>query len=76
MFGKKRKKPLFGANIEPDCGYCRRNGAKQGDRPFCTLGLEPKAEKCKKYQYDPLRREPRPAPSLRADRYSKEDFKL
>lgn len=76
MLFRKKKKPLFGADIEPECGYCRRNGAKQGDSPFCTLGLTPKNGKCKKYEYDPLRREPRPAPPLRADRYSEEDFKL
>lgn len=76
MFGKKRKKPLFGANIEPDCGYCRHNGAKSDETPLCTLRLSPKNGRCKKYEYDPLRREPRTAPPLRTDRYSEEDFKL
>lgn len=76
MFGKKRKKALFGANIEPDCRYCRHNGAKQGDEPLCTLRLEAKEGKCKKYEYDPLMREPRSAPPLRSGQYSEEDFKL
>jgi len=67
MFGKKRKKALFGANIELNCRYCRHNGAKQGDKPFCTLRLEVKDGKCKKYEYDPLMREPQ---------YNEEDFKL
>ncbi len=76
MFRRKRKKALFGTEIEPRCEYCRRNGAKQGEQALCTLRLEPKNGACKKYEYDPLRREPRAAPLLRADRYSEEDFKL
>lgn len=76
MFGRKRKKALFGGEIQPDCAYCRRNGAKQDCPPRCTLGLSPKDGKCKKYEYDPLRREPRRAPPLRAGQYSEEDFKL
>ncbi len=76
MFWKKRKKPLFGANIEPCCDYCRQNASKQGEAPLCALRLEPGTGKCKKYEYDPLRREPRPAPSLRSEGYSEEDFKL
>ncbi len=76
MFGRKKKKALFGGNIEPNCQYCRRNGSKQGDAPLCTLRLELKDGKCKKYEYDPLRREPRTAPLLQTDRYSEEDFKL
>lgn len=76
LFGKKRRKGLFGGNIPPSCGYCRHNGGKQGGSPLCTLRLEPKDGKCKKYEYDPLRREPRTAPPLQADRYKEEDFKL
>lgn len=77
MFGKKkRKKALFGAAVEPRCEYCRHNSGKQGDAPFCTLRLELDGGKCKRYQYDPLRREPRTAPPLRENNFSEEDFKL
>lgn len=76
MFGRKRKKALFGANIQPDCKYCRSNGAPQGDEPLCMLKSEPKDGCCKKYSYDPLRREPRQAPPLKNAGYSEEDFKL
>lgn len=76
MFGRKRKKLLFGENIELDCRYCRHNGAAQGESPLCTIKLEVKNGKCKKYAYDPLRREPRVAPLLRSSGFSKEDFKL
>ncbi len=77
MFGrKKRKKSLFGGGIEPSCTYCRLNSGKPGGDPFCTLGLNRKDGKCKKYQYDPLMREPRSAPPLRENSYSEDDFKL
>ncbi len=76
MFGRKRKKALFGNDVELDCRYCRHNGAKQGDPPLCTLRLSVKDGKCKKFEYDPLLREPRSAPLLRGERYSEDDFKL
>ncbi|MCH5353582.1 MAG: hypothetical protein J1E06_08970 [Acutalibacter sp.] len=75
MFGKKRK-ALFGNNVEISCAHCLRNGAKQGEEPLCTLRLTLKDGKCKKYEYDPLRREPRTAPGLRSDGFKEEDFKL
>lgn len=75
VFRKKRKKALFGANIEPNCSYCRHNSGKEG-KTLCSLRLEMKEGKCRKYWYDPLMREPRSTPPLRAAQYSEEDFKL
>lgn len=75
MFGKKRKKPLFGADIEPSCAYCRHNGGKEGEI-LCALRLEMKNGACKKYCYDPLLREPRRSPDLRVSQFTEEDFKL
>lgn len=65
-FWKKKKKPLFGGSIEPSCSYCQHNSGKQGE-VVCALRKAPSPEggACKKYQYDPLQREPRVAPSLR-----------
>lgn len=74
MFGKK-KKELFGTQVPLDCAYCRRSSAKPGEPPLCTLGLTPKDGKCKRYEYDPLMREPKPAPALSGG-FSKEDFEL
>lgn len=75
MFGrKKKKKALFGSRIQPSCSYCRRNNGV--GQSLCALGLKLQDGKCKKFQYDPLMREPRPAPALRADQYSEEDFRL
>ncbi len=74
MFGK-RKKALFGKGVAPDCRYCRRNGGKPGEKPLCTLKTEVKNGRCRRFQYDPLMREPRTAPPLNKD-FSEEDFKL
>ncbi len=76
MFGRKRKKGLFGSTVAQDCAHCRHNGGRQGEKPLCTLRLEPENGKCKKYAYDPLRREPRRAPTLPREDYSEADFKL
>lgn len=73
---KKKKKALFGGGIEPDCRYCRHNGAQAEGRALCTLGLEMKNRKCKKYRYDPLMREPRSAPPICPEQFSEDDFKL
>ena len=75
MFHKKKKRTLFGGNIPPDCAYCRHNSGKSG-QVLCSLRLTMENGKCKRYQYDPLLREPRQAPSLRTEQYSEEDFKL
>ena len=75
LFRRKKKKPLFGGNIEPSCAYCRHNSGT-GEQVVCSLRKERKDGSCKNYRYDPLMRDPRPAPSLRTDRYSPDDFSL
>lgn len=75
MFGRKKRKTLFGAGIEPSCAYCHRNSGKPGEPPICTLRLTPKKGKCKKYEYDPLMRQPKTAPKAGGG-YTADDFKL
>lgn len=75
MFWKRKKKAIFGGNIEPSCSYCRHNEGGE-ERVFCTLRLEMENGKCKKYQYDPIMRSPRSAPSLNTAQFREEDFKL
>ena len=75
IFQKKKKQPLFGGNVEPRCAYCQHNSGKNGD-VICALRQKPQEEACKKYQYDPLLREPQVAPPLRTSQYSPEDFQL
>ena len=65
----------FGAGIPERCEYCQYNDGGE-DSPACTLGLTMPQAGCPRYIYDPLRRDPRPAPSLRIKGYDPEDFKL
>ncbi|WP_322173523.1 hypothetical protein [Acutalibacter caecimuris] len=75
MFKKKQALP-FGGSVPPDCSYCSYNG-QPGDSPVCTLGRTPGAEGgCPKYLYDPLLRDPRPAPTFKPNPFNPEDFKL
>ncbi len=74
-FRKKKKKALFGGNIEPNCAYCQHNSGKNGEI-ICALHQPSQGEVCKKYQYDPLQREPKVAPGLRTSQFRPEDFQL
>ncbi len=75
MFGRKKRKTYFGANIEPRCEYCA-NGVAVAEGCRCLLGLAPEETggACRKFAYDPLKRAPRPAPKLAS--FDPEDFAL
>lgn len=75
MRKKKKKKPLFGSQVPPDCSYCYYNiGA---DRPACKLGLKTSdASGCHRYQYNPLLRSPKVKPGLPGAGLDPEEFKL
>lgn len=75
LFRKKSKSPLFGGNIPPDCAWCRHNSGKPG-QVLCSLRCTMTDGRCRQYHYDPLLRDPRPAPSLHTEQFSEEDFKL
>ena len=75
LFRRKKKKPLFGGNIEPSCAYCRHNSGT-GEQVVCSLRKERKDGSCKNYRYDPLMRRPKSFPALPAGRYSADEFKL
>ncbi len=66
-------KKLFGNNIKPDCEYC--DYAKfENESYFCTKNKTIINEKCKKFQYNPLKRVPKASPALQ--QYSPDDFRL
>lgn len=74
MFGRKKKKQtpaLFGSRIEPNCAYCAFHA--DGVQKKCLAG-QLGGEHCAKFQYDPLRREPKSEQKL--GQYSAEEFKL
>ena len=67
------KKKLFGNNIPPACEYCRFYQKNNGGNPSCAYGTAIE-NTCKRYEYDPLKREPRSAPTL--PKFTADDFKL
>lgn len=76
MFGRKKKRKseaLFGRHIEPNCAYCIHSVTAQ-DTLKCRLGQIPEQGSCKRYTYDPLRREPKGEAKLAS--FNPEDFKL
>lgn len=71
-----RKKLIFGANIAPACIYCEYGRRATDPRMIlCSKqGVVSPYHKCKKFEYDPLRRVPRRQPKL--PEFSAEDFSL
>ena len=68
---------LFKSNIEPQCAYCEYAEITEGtDVAVCRKigGIMQLYSKCKKFKYDPLKRQPR-APVFNGD-FSKEDFEI
>lgn len=69
-------KAIFDASVEPKCRYCLSGmTAADGESVLCPKkGVCDPDGSCKKYRYDPLKREPRlPAPQMD---FSEEDFSL
>lgn len=68
---------LFKGNIDPQCAYCEFAEIAEGSSVVVCKkigGVMQLHSKCKKYRYDPLKRQPKTV-SLMSD-YSKEDFQL
>ncbi len=68
---------LFKGKIEPQCAFCEFAEIRKGsDVVVCRKagGVMQLYSKCKKYKYDPLKRQPK-APLFRND-YKKEDFEI
>lgn len=69
-----RKNKLFGNNIPPSCEYCLYVKENNSGKLICSVGGSVHEGKCGSYSYDPLKREPKPAPNI--PEFSAEDFKL
>lgn len=67
------KKKLFGNNIPPSCEYCRFSAKNTGGNLSCVYGTAAD-DTCKRYEYDPLKREPKSAPTLPT--FTADDFRL
>ena len=60
--GKRKKAPLFGGGIEPDCGYCVHG---PGPAAQCARRAGANGAACRAFRYDPLRRTPVTPPALK-----------
>ncbi len=70
-------KLLFNKKIEPSCSYCTFGGRISPDEVICIKkGIVSSAGKCRKFKYDPLKREPPVHLKLKTDELSEEDFSL
>ncbi|MDR1805205.1 MAG: hypothetical protein LBQ80_00320 [Clostridium sp.] len=67
------KKPLINPQA-PSCAYCSHGRlAPDGVSVLCPQrGVTTGAESCKRFEYDPLKRVPRPRPQLPV--FTAEDF--
>ena len=67
------KKKLFGSHIVPSCVYCTHSKT-EGSTQFCEANRTLKNGKCKKFDYNPIMRDPKGMAPLKA--FTKEDFEL
>lgn len=68
---------IFNKSIEPQCAFCEYGSSVGNDETvLCRKigGIMQPFSKCKKFKYDPLKREPKVI-SFSGD-FSKEDFSL
>lgn len=72
----KGENMIYSKNIEPSCGICARaSEITDSDCLLCTKnGVVMHYYHCRKFQYDPLKRDPKRAPSL--PQYDAGDFSL
>ena len=71
---------LFSRNIAPSCSYCR-NGSSIGNGEVACLkrGITSAGGSCKRFAYDPLKREPERPPVLNRklqEEMREEDFTI
>lgn len=69
-------KQLLGGGVDPKCLYCQfGTPVADSDTVLCVKkGVRDKDEKCSKYRYDPLKREPRRPAAMPT--FSESDFSL
>ncbi len=73
MFGRK-KEPLFGNEIEPDCSYCAHGPGPAENCNCKQFGEGETPASCRAFQYDPLRRSPDAPPPLK--KHDPSEFEL
>lgn len=68
---------LFRKKIERSCAYCVYGTKLDEDTILCSKkGMKTVEDKCRKFQYDPLKRVPAKAKALDFSKYDDQDFSL
>lgn len=68
---------LFSKYIDPCCSYCKKGSRISPTEVMCLRrGIVDSAGFCRKFEYDPLKREPVLPSKLINSEYSPEDFKI
>ncbi len=68
---------LFRKKIQKSCTYCRFGTKLDEDLVLCTKkGVVAADRKCRKFQYDPIKRVPSKPKALNFAQYDEEDFSL
>lgn len=68
---------LFRKNIPPRCGYCKFGAVAEPGTIICKKkGIRQETDKCRKFQYDPLKRVPPKPATVDFTKYDERDFSL
>lgn len=68
---------LFRKRIEKNCSYCRYGTALDETCILCTKrGVVASGGKCRKFEYDPIKRVPGKAKALDFEKYNDVDYSL
>ena len=68
---------LFRKKIEKSCAYCHYGTMLEDDLALCTKkGVVSMDGKCRKFEYDPLKRIPPKPKALDFEKYDNEDYSL
>lgn len=69
--------PLFKKDIDPMCVYCAHSSSVSDTEVLCKKkGIQSPTSSCKRFRYDPLRRQPPRPKKVDFSSFSPEDFKL
>ena len=70
-----KNKLRLGEGVEPSCAFCAHSAETEQGKCFCVKkGFVYTSDVCRKYDYDPFKRVPLPAPKLQE--HEKEEFEI
>ena len=68
---------LFRKDIEPRCAYCKYSAPAEEETVICRKkGIRADTDRCRRFQYDPLRRVPPRSETVDFLKFDERDFSL